>query len=104
MQKLNQKQTKISISAFGYENKNPYRNYISKQTFDKYVYLLLISNVRNLRYVLAKDFNRLMTNKKSIMEKDFYRYCLLCFRSSSMLQNHIKVYLAINHTKTVCGT
>ena len=46
---------KTSISAFGYENKNPYCTYTSKQTFEKHVDLLLVSNARNQHYVLTKD-------------------------------------------------
>ena len=36
---------------------------LQKQTFEKYVDLLLISNNKNYYYVLIKDFNRFMANK-----------------------------------------
>ena len=48
---------------FGYEDKTAYHVYTPKQAFEKKVDLLLLSNVRNLHYVLMKDFNRFMTKK-----------------------------------------
>ena len=40
--------------------------------------------------------------KQNIMvKKNFWRYCLQCFSSSRILEDHIKNGLAINHTKSV---
>ena len=59
-----EKQNNISISMFSYQKKKTlYRIYTSKQTFEKHIDLLLISNVKKLYHVLIKDFNRFTTNK-----------------------------------------
>ena len=40
--------------------------------------------------------------KQNIMvKKNFWRYCLQCFSTSRILEDHIKNGLAINHTKSV---
>ena len=54
------KQSNISIDVFGYEDERPYQIYTSKQTFEKHVALLLLSNSKNSPYVLIKGFNRFM--------------------------------------------
>ena len=51
MQKL---KNNIPIKILCYENKTPYHIYTLKQTFEKHVDLLLISNARNSHYVLIK--------------------------------------------------
>ena len=58
-----EKQNNISISAFGQEDKIPYRIYAWKQTFEKHVDLLLLSNSKSCHYVLIKNIDRFMTNK-----------------------------------------
>ena len=71
------KQNNISINIFRYKDETPYRIYNSKQSFEKYVDLLLLSNSKNSHYVLIKDFNRFMTNKsKYTRRQHFCRYCL----------------------------
>ena len=72
---------------FVYEDKTPYCNYTPKQTFENHVDFLLLSNFNNSHYVLNKDFDRFMTNKKKYHgEKHFCRYCLQCFSSSEILE------------------
>ena len=40
--------------------------------------------------------------KQNIMvKKNFWRYCLQCFSTSRILEDHIKNGLAINHIKSV---
>ena len=58
-----EKRNNISISAFGQEDKIPYRIYAWKQTFEKHVDLLLLSNSKSCHYVLIKNIDRFMTNK-----------------------------------------
>ena len=41
------KQYNVSISVFGYEDKIPYKIYISKQAFEKHADLLLLFNSKN---------------------------------------------------------
>ena len=53
-------QNSININVFGYENKQPYQIYISKEQFDDVSNLLLISENENTHYCLIKDFNRFM--------------------------------------------
>ena len=47
---------------FVYENKIPYRIYTTKETFEKYADLLLMSSPKT-RIMLIKYFNRYMTKK-----------------------------------------
>ena len=58
-----EKQNKISFSVFGFEDKTAYRIYTSKQTLEKHVDLLLLSNFKNPHYVLNKDFDKFMTKQ-----------------------------------------
>ena len=97
------RQTKnTSIDVFGYEDETPYRIYTSKQTFEKHVDLLLLSDCKNSHFVLITDFNRFMTNKtKHHSKKHFCPYCLQCFCTSRVLESDVKNCLAINHTKPV---
>ena len=97
-----EKRNNISINVLGYEDETPYPIYVSKQTFEKHVDLLVLSNSKNSQYVLIKDFNRFMTNKAKRLDKSkFRRYCLQCFSCSEVLKCHVKHCLAINHTKSV---
>ena len=56
---------KININAFCYENKVVYPVYLSDQSFEDSMDLLLISN----HYVYIKDFNKLMFNKNKCKNK-----------------------------------
>ena len=79
-----EKQTNISINVFDYKSKTPYHILTSKQTFEKHVDLLLISNTKNSNCALIKNFNRFMTNKT----KPFLSHCLQCFSSLKILKRH----------------
>ena len=84
---------KININAFSCEDKIIYPVYLSDQSFDDVLDLLLINN----HYVLIKDFNRLMFNKnRSKNKKWFCRRCLQCFSSEKVLIEHDKDCLSIN--------
>ena len=54
---------KIDINAFCDENKVVYPVYLSSQSFNDSIDLLLVSNDFTNHYVYIKDFNRLMFNK-----------------------------------------
>ena len=55
-----EKQNNININVFGYQNKQQYPIYISKEQYNKTWNLLLITEGDNKYYVLMKDFNKFM--------------------------------------------
>ena len=68
----------INTNVFSYEDKIIYPIYLSDQSFNDILDLLLIND----HYVLIKDFNRLIFNKtKSKYKKWFCKSCLCCFSS-----------------------
>ena len=69
---------KINVIVFSYEDKIIYLIYLSDQSFNDLLDLLLINN----QYVLIKNFNRLMFNKtKTKNKKMVFESCLQCFSS-----------------------
>ena len=79
----------------GSQDETPYLIYTSKQTFfnkksTKDIELLLWSSSKNSHYVLIKHFNIFMIN----MIKNNAS-------SSRVLECHVKICLAITHTKSV---
>ena len=88
----------ININVFCYENKIVYPVYLSDQSFDDTLDLLLISN----HYVYIKDCNKLMFNKtKNKNKKWFCRSCLQCFSSEKVLIEHGKDCLLINNGQRI---
>ena len=84
---------KINTNVFSYEDKIIYPIYLSDQSFNDVLDLLLINN----HYVLIKDFSRLMFNKtKSKTKKWFCKSCLQSFSSEKILNEHSKDCLLIN--------
>ena len=80
---------KINIDVFSYEDKIIYPIYLSDQSFNDVLDLLLINN--------HYDFNKLMFNKtKSKNKKWFCKSCLQCFSSKKVLNEHGKDCLLIN--------
>ena len=65
-------QNSIAINIFGYENKQPYPIYISKETFEDKMNLLLITKDENKHYVLIKDFNSFMYNQSKHKERKHF--------------------------------
>ena len=59
---------KLNNNLFSYEDKIIYPSYLSDQSFNDVLDLLLINN----HYVLIKDFNRLMFNKKNVKIKNSF--------------------------------
>ena len=73
---------KININVFSYEDKMICPIYLSDQSFNDVLDLLLINN----HYVLIKDFNRLMFNKTKFKNKKWLcKSCLQCFSSKKIL-------------------
>ena len=62
----------ISLNLSYYEDEKPYRVYTSRQTFEKHIDLLLLSNSKNLHYDLIKDFNRFMTKKTKHLAENIF--------------------------------
>ena len=97
-----EKQNKININVFGYEDRQPYPIYISKEKYEDCMNLLLITENENKHYVLIKDFNKLMYNQTKHKErKHFCMYCLQCFSSNKILNNHKDNCIQVNGTQAV---
>ena len=97
-----EKQNEININVFGYENKQPYPIYTSKEKYEKHMELLLITEDENKHYVLIKDFNRFMFNQtKHEHRKHFCMHCLQCFSSERVLNNHNDNCIQVNGTQAV---
>ena len=97
-----EKQNEININVFGYEEKQPYPIYISKEKFKDHMELLLVTKDKNKHYVLIKDFNKFMYNQtKHKDKKHFCMHCLQCFSSEKVLNNHKDNCIQINGTQAV---
>ena len=84
-------QNKININVFGYENKQPYPLFVSKEKFEDHMELLLISENENKHFVYIKDFHRFMFNQtKHKNKKHFCMHCLQCFSTKDVLDAHKK--------------
>ena len=97
-----EKQNKININVLGYENKQPYPIFISKEKYKHHMELLLITEDKNKHYVLIKDFNRFMYNQaKHEHRKHFCMNCLQCFSSERILDNHKDNCIIINGQQAI---
>ena len=97
-----EKQNRINISVFGYEDKQPFPIYVSKEKFEDHVELLLLTKDENKHYVLIKDFNKFMFNQtKHEHRKHFCTYCLQCFSSERVLNNHKDNCIQVNGTQAI---
>ena len=97
-----EKQNEININVFGYEEKQPYPIYISKEKFKDHMELLLVTKDKNKHYVLIKDFNKFMYNQtKHKDKKHFCMHSLQCFSSEKVLNNHKDNCIQINGTQAV---
>ena len=97
-----EKQNSINISVFGYENKETYPIYVSKEKYEDHVELLLITKNENKHYVLIKDFNKFMYNQtKHEHRKHFCMHCLQCFSSDRVLSNHKDICIQVNGTQAI---
>lgn len=97
-----EKQNNIRINVFGYENLQSYPIYVSKEKYEACMNLLLITKDENKHYVLIKDFNTFMYNQtKRKAKKHFCMFCLQCFSSKKVLNNHKDNCLQLNGTQAV---
>ena len=89
----------ININVFCHENKMVYPVYLSNQSFNDSMDLLLISSRFASHYVYL---NRLMFNKtKHKGKKVFCKSCLQCFSSEKVLIKHKEDCLMINGKQNV---
>ena len=97
-----EKQNEININVFGYENKQPYPIFVSKEKYENHMELLLITEDENKHYVLIKDFNRFMYNQTKHKEsKHFCMHCLQCFSSERVLNNHKDNCIQLNGEQAI---
>ena len=97
-----EKQNDIRINVFGYENKQFFPIYISSERYEKHMELLLITEGEKNHYVLIKDFNKLMFNQtKHKDRKHFCMFCLQCFSSERVLNDHKENCIAINGKQAI---
>ena len=97
-----EKQNQININVFGYEDKQPYPIYVSKEKYEDCMNLLLITESENKHYVLIKDFNRFMYNQTKHNErKHFCMHCLQCFSSERVLTDHKENCIQVNGTQAI---
>ena len=97
-----EKQNEININVFGYEDKQPYPIYVSKEKYGDCLNLLLITENENKHYVLIKNFNAFMYNQTKHKErKHFCMHCLQCFSSERVLTNHKENCIQINGKQAI---
>ena len=97
-----EKQNEININVFGYENKQPYPIYVSKENNKDHMNLLLITEKENKHYVLIKHFNKCMYHQtKHRDRKHFCMHCLQCFSSEKVLINHKENCIQVNGTQAI---
>ena len=95
-------QNNINIHVFGYENKQFYPIYVSKQKNKDILNLLLITKDENKHYVLIKNFNRMMYNKTKHKEKKhFCMYCLQNFTTEQILLKHKDNCMVVNGKQAI---
>ena len=97
-----EKQNSININVFGYENKESYPIYVSKEKYEDHMELLLVTKDENKHYVLIKDFNKFMYNQTKHKErKHFCMNCLQCFSSEQILINHKENCIQVNGQQAI---
>ena len=97
-----EKQNNIRVNVFGYEEKQKYPIYISKEKFNSCLNLLLLTEGDAKHYCLLKDFNKFMYNQtKHKRRKHFCMYCLQGFSSERVLNNHIVDCIKINGEQAI---
>ena len=97
-----EKQNNICINLFGYEEKQPFPIFISKEKFTDHMELLLITEGDNKHFVLIKDFNKFMFRQtKHEHRKYFCMYCLQCFSREDVLTEHKNNCITINGKQAI---
>ena len=97
-----EKQNNIRVNVFGYEEKQPYVIYVSKEKFNSCLNLLLITEGEVKHYCLLKDFNKFMHSQtKHDGRKHFCMYCLQCLSSKERLEKHKVDCIEINGEQAI---
>ena len=97
-----ERQNSIGINVFGYEEREPFPIYISKENFKNQMSLLLITEEENKHYALIKYFNNFMHKQtKYNGRKHFSMYCLQCFTSEDILIRHKENCININGKQAI---
>ena len=97
-----EKQNNICINLFGYEEKQKFPIYISKEKYQDHMELLLITEGENKHYVLIKDFNKFLFNQtKHEHRKYFCMYCLQCFSREDVLTEHKNNCISVNGKQAI---
>ena len=97
-----EKQNNIRVNVFGYEEGQRYPIYLSKEKFHYCLNLLLITEGERKHYCLLKNFNKFMHNQtKNNGRKHFCMYCLQCFSSERVLNNHKVDCIEINGKQSI---
>ena len=97
-----EEQNSINVNVFGYEDKQFYPIYVSKQNNNDVLNLLLITEGEKKHYVLIKDFNSLMYNKTKYRErKHFCMHCLQCFSTDKVLSKHKTNCMVISREQAI---
>ena len=97
-----EKHNEININVFGYEEKQKYPIYVSKEKYEDCMNLLLITENENKHYVLIKDFNKFMYNQTKHKErKHFCMHCLQCFSSERVLTDHKENCIQVNGAQAI---
>lgn len=92
----------ININVFGYEDRQFYPIFVSKQNNKDVLNLLLITEVEKKRYVLIKDFNRMMYNKTEHQHrKHFCMRCLHFLSTDETLTKHKSVCMVIDGEQAI---
>ena len=94
-------QNNVNINAFGYEGKQAFPIYESKEKFEDEFNLSLMTDGENKHYLPIKDFNMFMYHKtKHRQRKHFCMYCLQRFSSEEILSRHKTDCIVINEKQT----
>ena len=97
-----EKKNEVNINVFGYEDKQPYPIYVSKEKYENHMEILLITKDEKKHYVLIKDFNKFMFNQtKNKNKKHFCMHCLQCFSSERVLNDHKDICIQVNRTQAI---
>ena len=105
-----EKQNKININLFGYDNKKKKSTFpirVSTEHYDDHMELLYIEGEDHKgevinHYVYIKDFNRFMFNfTKHKGKKHFCLHCLQCFYSNISLAKHKDNCIVINGVQAI---
>ena len=97
-----EKKNEININVFGYEEKQKYPIYVSKEKYKDHINILLITENENNHYVLIKDFNKFMYNQTKHKDRKYFcLHCLQCFSSEKVLINHKENCIQVNGTQAI---